>query len=278
MPSKFFRVATEGQTTDGREITRAEIEQMGKNYNRQKYGARIWLEHFRGTVPGGPFDALGDVLAVQVRDVEEGKKALFAQIEPLPALIEMNKNRQKIFSSIEIHPNMPSFDGAYLYGLGVTDSPASLSTEVLKFSQGAKQNPFADRKTDKATLYGEAIETDLGLAGEEEVASGSMIQKFTDLIDGLKGLVTAQTKPATPAAENAFSTKTMEALAAASSAIQHQAKQYTALLEKTSAQATELETLKKDFATLKTKLEGTENHSEKRPAATGGDGTVLADC
>lgn len=274
MPSKFFRVATEGQTTDGREITRAEIEQMGKSYNRQKYGARIWLEHYRGTVPGGPFDALGDVLATEVRDVEDGKKALFAQIEPLPTLIEINKKKQKLYSSIEIHPNLPGTGGAYLFGLGVTDSPASLGTEVLKFSQGAAANPFAGRKSDKATLYGEAIETDLGLQGDEEGIASGVLKKFSDLIDGFKGMVVA--KPA--AGESAFAAQTVEALGVAQDAMQKQAKENAELLGKFTAQGAELETLKKDFATLKTKLEGTENHSGQRPAATGGDGAVLADC
>ena len=32
--SKFFRVATEGATTDGRKIERKGIEQMAKNFNR----------------------------------------------------------------------------------------------------------------------------------------------------------------------------------------------------------------------------------------------------
>ena len=92
--SKFFRVATEGATTDGRKIERKWIEQMGKNFNRATYAARVWLEHYRGTVPGGPFDALGDVIAVEARTVEDGKLALFAQIEPLPTLVEMNKKKQ----------------------------------------------------------------------------------------------------------------------------------------------------------------------------------------
>ena len=51
--SKFFRVATEGATTDGRKIERKWIEQMAKNFNRATYAARVWLEHYRGTVPGG---------------------------------------------------------------------------------------------------------------------------------------------------------------------------------------------------------------------------------
>ncbi|PWB15636.1 GPO family capsid scaffolding protein [Comamonas sp. JNW] len=274
MPSKFFRVATEGQTTDGREITRAEIEQMGKSYNRQKYGARIWLEHHRGTVPGGPFDALGDVLATEVRDVEDGKKALFAQIEPLPTLIEMNKKGQKLYSSIEIHPNLPGTGGPYLFGLGVTDSPASLGTEVLKFSQGAAVNPFAGRKTDKATLYSEAIETDLGLQADEESMASGVLKKFSDLIDGFKGMVAA--KPA--AGDNTFAAQTVEALGVAQDAMQKQAKENADLLEKFNKQGDAFATLQQNFDALKAKLEGTENHSDKRPAATGKDASELADC
>ncbi len=47
--SQFFRVATEGATTDGRNIDRATIEQIAATYNPKTYGARIWLEHIRGT-------------------------------------------------------------------------------------------------------------------------------------------------------------------------------------------------------------------------------------
>lgn len=42
MQSKFFRVATEGASTDGREIQRSWIEQMAKNFNRRKVLARVF--------------------------------------------------------------------------------------------------------------------------------------------------------------------------------------------------------------------------------------------
>lgn len=45
---KRFRVAREGQTVDGRELTGQEIQQMGASYSLEKYGARINLEHFSG--------------------------------------------------------------------------------------------------------------------------------------------------------------------------------------------------------------------------------------
>ena len=41
LKSRFFRVATEGATTDGRAITREQIDQMAKNFDPAKYGARV---------------------------------------------------------------------------------------------------------------------------------------------------------------------------------------------------------------------------------------------
>jgi len=67
--SKFFRVATEGATTDGRNIERRQIEEMAASFNPQTYGARIWLEHLRSLLPDGPFKAYGDVLAVKCEEV-----------------------------------------------------------------------------------------------------------------------------------------------------------------------------------------------------------------
>ena len=63
--SEFFRVAVEGATTDGRVIERQQIADIAETYDPEVYGARIWLEHFRSTLPDSPFRAYGDVLAVK---------------------------------------------------------------------------------------------------------------------------------------------------------------------------------------------------------------------
>ncbi|MBK1616753.1 phage capsid protein, partial [Rubrivivax gelatinosus] len=76
--SKWFRVATEGATTDGRRIERSWIEQMAANFDPKKYGARVWLEHMRGLYPDSVFRAYGDVAAVKAEKGEDGKLALFA--------------------------------------------------------------------------------------------------------------------------------------------------------------------------------------------------------
>ena len=132
--SKFFRVAVEGATTDGREISRQDIEQIAKSYNPSTYGARVWIEHIRGIGPDSIFKAFGDVVAVKTEEVDingEMKLALFAQLDPTQDLVALvNKARQKIYTSIEIHPNFAKTGEAYLVGLAVTDSPASLGTEI----------------------------------------------------------------------------------------------------------------------------------------------------
>ena len=276
MPSKFFRVATEGATTDGREIQRSWIEQMAKNFNREKYGARVWLEHMRGMLPESSFAALGDVLAVEARTVEEGKLALFAQIEALPALVAMNKVKQKIYTSIEVDPNFAKTGEAYLTGLAVTDSPASLGTEVLKFAAGNPDaSPFKGKKHSEGALFTAAVETELGLEGDAESIASTLITKFSDLLKNLSGITAP--KP-TPETSEAFAAKTLEVLGAADAAIQHQAKELATEKAAREKLAGEFSALDKKFNELTVKLSKQDGGTTGRPEATGAEGAVLADC
>lgn len=172
--SKWFVVATEGATADGRNIERQWLEEMAANYDQKIYGARVNIEHFKGIFPNGDFKRLGDVLALKTEE-RDGKLRLLAQIEPTKDLIEMVKNKQKVYTSIEVNPNFADLNSAYLVGLAVTDDPASLGTEMLAFSAQAKQNPLAHRKQDKDNLFSEAIEFALEL---EEPEKESLLNKL----------------------------------------------------------------------------------------------------
>ncbi|WP_046080003.1 GPO family capsid scaffolding protein [Halomonas sp. HG01] len=178
-----FRVATEGATTDGREIKREWIEQMAANYDPAKYGARVWMEHMRGVFHDGPFAALGDVTAVEAQEVEDGKLALFADIDPTDRLKEMNQQRQKVYTSIEVNPAFSDTGEAYLEGLAVTDSPASLGTEMLKFSRSAGDNsPLAARKQHPDNLFTEAVEIELDFTETPPADNGpSLMERVTAL-------------------------------------------------------------------------------------------------
>ena len=276
MPSKFFRVATEGATTDGREIQRSWIEQMAKNFKRETYGARVWLEHMRGMLPESSFAALGDVLAVEARPVEDGKLALFAQIEALPALVAMNKAKQKIYTSIEVDPNFAKTGEAYLTGLAVTDSPASLGTEVLKFAAGNPDaSPFKGKKHSEGALFTAAVETELGLEGDAESIATLLINRFSEALKTLSGI--AAPKP-TPETSDAFATKTLEVLGAADAAIQQQAKELATEKAAREKLAGEFNTLQANFNEPSKKLSQQDSSTTKRPEATGSEGVVQADC
>lgn len=129
--SDWKRVATSGKTIDGRTIEVQELRDMADTYDPATYTATIWYEHIRY------MGSLGTVAALKAEDVDGGKVALFAQLKPNDRLLQLNKEAQKLFSSVEIKPNFADSGKAYLSGLAVTDEPASLGTEELHFSRRA---------------------------------------------------------------------------------------------------------------------------------------------
>ncbi|MDC7699603.1 GPO family capsid scaffolding protein [Vogesella indigofera] len=187
--SKFFRVAVSGATTDGRTISRLDIQQMAANYNPATYGARVNLEHFRSIAPDSTFRMYGDVQALKSEEVTingEKQLGLFAQIDPTTDLVDMvNIKRQKVFTSIEIDPDFAGKGEAYLVGVAVTDTPASLGTEMLKFCAGAQSNPLAARKQRPANLFTEALLADIEF--EEDGVTTSALETFTAKIKQMLG-------------------------------------------------------------------------------------------
>jgi hypothetical protein len=176
MKLKYHRVARSGPTIDGREITPAQIDQMAASYNPAKYPARVWLEHLRSMLPDGAFRAYGDVLSLKAETDAEGARVLLAQIDATPDLMNLSAARQKVFFSIEMHPKFPGTGEAYMVGLSVTDSPASLGTEMLTF---AVQSPNAPTEA-KDHLYSQAVESDA--LAEEEPEKPGFVARVMELL------------------------------------------------------------------------------------------------
>ena len=284
--SKWFVVATEGATSDGRAIDRAMIEQMAANYDPKKYGARVNLEHYRGIDPDGLFRAYGDVEALKT-ETRDGKLVLLALVNPTDDLVGLAKKRQKIYTSIEINPNFADTNQAYLQGLAVTDSPASLGTEMLEFSaQKGAASPLAGRKASPGNLFTAAQETAIEFDDAGESAS---ITLLSTAISALASIAEKFSKPAqaippvqegTPAAVVAgeasadigkFMAKTVKLLGDLQGEVVAKA-DFTALQDKHNQ-------LQQEFAALHGKLEAEtpQTYSHRQPA-TGGNGTVLTDC
>ena len=91
-------------------------------------------------LPDGPFKAYGDVTALKTEKDDDGKLGLFAEIDPTDELKAIVEKRQKIYTSMEVDLDFADSGEAYLVGLAVTDSPASLGTSMLKFSAAEGKN------------------------------------------------------------------------------------------------------------------------------------------
>lgn len=282
---KYYRVAVAGPTIDGREIISKDIDQMAASYNPQTYGARIWMEHLRGLLPDSIFPAYGDVRAVKAEDwtdPADGKKkrALYAQIEPTPELIKANQSRQKVYFSIEIIKNFAQTGKAYLGGLAVTDSPASIGTEMAAFSLKNREQ-FTGTLPAEDRLYSFGIQTDQPLTeadtknkerGEEKPS-----EEKPSLFAKVKNLLTGQKS----ADEQRFAdiTQAVELLAEEVKRVGEQTgqkdqaqAQYQALVEKTTQ-------LEQRYTQLVQTLETNPDHKHTdRPLAHGGDGTIATDC
>ncbi|MFW1689407.1 GPO family capsid scaffolding protein [Acinetobacter ursingii] len=251
--SKWFRVAVAGDTTDGREIQPEWIIQMAQTYNLNTYGARINLEHIKGVSPDGIFGAYGDVIALKTEKVNingEQKDALFAQIQPNDNLIALNQKNQKIYTSIEVDENFAKTGQAYLVGLAVTDSPASLGTEMLSFAAGATENPLKAKKQRPENLFSAAQETTFEFEEVKENFGANFLNQ-------IKSLFKTQEQQQQQNQEN-FSQSEQAIIAIA---------------EQTAAQGTEFnqlkqkhEQLEQEFNQLKSKLDQEPQH-QKRPGS-----------
>ncbi len=136
--SDWVIVATEGNTVDGRKITKSWINDMAKLYSKDEYTAMIWPEHYRSVWM--PFEGKNWGVVEELKAEEkDGKLRLFAKLTPNSLLIDANKEGQKLFTSIEPNPDYKSEGRCYLMGLAVTDSPASTGTTQLKFSRANGQ-------------------------------------------------------------------------------------------------------------------------------------------
>ncbi|MGR2827307.1 GPO family capsid scaffolding protein [Acinetobacter sp. 1124_18A] len=253
--SKWFRVAVAGDTTDGREIQSEWIIQMAQTYNLNTYGARINLEHIKGVSPDGIFGAYGDVISLKSEKVTingEQKDALFAQIQPNENLIALNQKNQKIYTSIEVDENFAKTGQAYLVGLAVTDSPASLGTEMLSFAAGATENPLKAKKLRPENLFSAAQETKLEFKEVKESFA-------SDLVNKVKNLFKTQEQQQQQTQEN-FS-QNEQAILEIAQQTANQGAEFSEFKNK-------YEQLESDFNQLKNKLDQ-EPQGQPRPPSTG---------
>ncbi|HDG4082620.1 TPA: GPO family capsid scaffolding protein [Staphylococcus aureus] len=126
--SKWFLVAIEGVTTDGRVINAEQLKQMATNFNPDIFSVRVSIE----------FDdrkALSEVIEVALGS-RGGKLALMARIVDTPSLRDFSELAQKYQK--QIYPAIAMMDRdkvSQLYGIGITSNPTVLDTDPLVFDK-----------------------------------------------------------------------------------------------------------------------------------------------
>ncbi|CAL4868196.1 hypothetical protein MMA231_02471 [Asticcacaulis sp. MM231] len=273
--TKFVRIATSGNTIDGRKIDPTMLKQAAKNFNRETYPARINLEHFKGITGQPPFQSYGDIVTMKTEDVtlqvggkDEKRVGLYAELEVSDDLIALNKNGQKLYTSIELYPNFAESNEAYIGGLAITDSPASLGTERLEFTARAKAF---------GAFVSEPEEFSLDL--EPSAVATTEAESF---MTGLKNFITGLAAPKieTPPAPVVTPDTPPADMAAFAAVMQQGFSQLTGVLEaQTKATDAKIDKITSEFTAFKAEVEKTPvSKYTPRPVSSGGDGVIMADC
>ncbi|WP_154911268.1 GPO family capsid scaffolding protein [Klebsiella grimontii] len=270
-PRKKFRVAVSGNTVDGREIQPQHLRDAAANYSPEVYGARVNIEHYLSMFPGSDFGAMGDVVALSTEDITDGplagRTALYAEIEPSDRMVQMTNKGQKVYSSIELHPQFALNGKAYVVGLAMTDTPASLGTDRLKFAAQQRASVMAfNNQQGEAPMFTEALEAEvIELAAQRSDEGKQWLNRVMGILG--KGQKTDDQR---------FSQVHQAVEAVAQSQVDLGEQFSTAEQERQQDKAT-IQKLTTDLAALRQQLEGTDGNFSQRPAAGGGDNAQLAD-
>lgn len=270
-PRKKFRVAVSGNTVDGREIQPQHLRDAAANYNLNVYAARVNIEHFLSPYPGSDFGAMEDVTALSTEEITEGplagRTALYAEIDPSDRMVQMTDKGQKVYSSIELAPQFALNGKAYVVGLAMTDTPASLGTDRLKFAAQQRASVMAfNNQQGEPPMFTEAIEAEvIELAAQR---SDEGVKWFTRVMDILgKGQKTDDQR---------FS-QVHQAVEAVAQEQSDQLDRFSAIEQERQQDKAAIQKLTSDLDALRQKLGNTDANFSQRPPANGGANAQLAD-
>lgn len=268
---KKFRVMTSGTTIDGRSVSRDQIHAMAAAYNPAVYGARVNIEHYLSPFPDSTFCAMGDVMALSAEDIAEGpltgEAALFAEIEPTDRMKTMTDDGKKIYSSVEIHPKFSLTNGPYLVGLAMTDTPASLGTDKLKFAAEKRSEIMRFNVVDAVpTMFTAAIEANLVQAEQARADSG---KEWFSRVMGILG-------KGKKTDDERFS-QVHQAVEVVAQSQADLSDQFSTAEQECASNKQAIEKLTTDLTALQRKLETTDGDFSRRPPASGGDAGQLAE-
>ncbi|QSB01982.1 GPO family capsid scaffolding protein [Methylomonas sp. EFPC1] len=274
LTTDYKRIGVSGPTSDGRVIDPVWIDEMAETYDPEKtFKALIWPDHMR-------YMNYGSVESLKATTGVDGRRELWAVLSPNTSYQLDNKYDRRLFTSMEITFDFAKSGKAYLTGLGATDEPASLGTSEIKFNKHAQAagmilSGFIESETKTFTDQAPASLLDQIKAlftnqkpEDADMADKAALEKLSTDVAALAAkfakLETADKqpdpKPDDLAAQFAALQKSHEELQAKFNALQAAGNQ--------SAEKTELDELKAEFAKLQTTLN---DALKEQPGTEGGE-------
>ena len=268
---KKFRVAVSGATVDGREVQPQHLRDAAASYNPAVYGARVNVEHYLSMLPDSNFGAMGDVVALSAEDITEGplagRTALYAEIDASARMKQLTDEGKKIYSSIELHPQFALNGKAYMMGLAMTDTPASLGTERLKFTAQQRQAVMTFNSVQgEAPLISEAIESEIIEMAEQRQEEG------TQWFNRVMGIIGRGRK-----ADDASFSRIQEAVEGVATSQADIIDRFNVLETRHQQDSQKITLLTTELTALKEKLRTQDGDPQNRFTATGAASDQLAD-
>ena len=153
LKTDWTRIGLSGATIDGRVIPAEWLKQAAKNYNTDVYTANLNYEH------RSYYGNFGQVVELKTEE-ENGKTALYAKIRPDADLLYLNKQGNKLATSMELIDKFSDTGEAYLTGLAVTDNPSSLGTQQFNFTRKDQSQVFISEPSEVGTFKEDSTSDD----------------------------------------------------------------------------------------------------------------------
>lgn len=276
--SKPFVVATEGPTIDGRNIGRDWIKDMAAHYDTKVYTAVINLEHYLSAAPDSIFSTYGKVLSLSTQEADilgEKKLQLMAVADVPQAVVDLQKAGKKAFASIEPKLNFIGKGISYLTGLGLTDRPASVGTESMKFSA------FSTGDKESVYSFSHEIEMEFEDAEQQQTQGTSLLSRVKEMLS-FKGKGDEARFADIGQAVEAIALSQKEQIELLSSVPLKELREESAAFRKQMDELkTQTEKDRAELAKIKAevdKLSAQPDGQVQRPAASGGSGVIKSDC
>lgn len=266
-------IGVSGDTIDGREISAQELQEMADSYDPEIYCASINLEHARFFYPDSWEGGYGNVLELKTEPwVKDPKKtALLAKLNVLPRLQNLWDVGEKLFTSMEVRRNFADTGKAYLEGLAITNSPASLGTtqnfNVATAHAQVKQTYFTSYQQYEQE---NEMQPEKNESQDKPLSEPKAKKLFSDLFKEWFGTKEAEQNQSGKTTASNEEPSTQES-GQYTAKIEHLEKELSAAAQFGEQTMTELSELKKQFTDLVNRLEKEPQSGERKPHSGGND-------